>query len=72
MPISALTSRVVKLRLSTGEIHFESTNNYRKIAVKKHEINKAIVIFQWKMEIYFRRTKFVSGNVHYCLLNTLL
>ena len=42
-----------KFEALDGEIHFDSTKNYRKNRCKKHEMNRTIVIFRWKMEIYF-------------------
>ena len=50
--IPILTSSDVNLRLSTGKFILKTTRITLKIA-KKHEINRTIVIFRWKMEIYF-------------------
>ena len=50
--IPALTSSDVNLRLSTGKFILKAQRITVKIAVNQ-EINRTIVIFRWKMEIYF-------------------
>ena len=48
----ALTSRDVNLRLSTGKFILKAPRTIVKIVVKAWN-NITIVIFRWKMEIYF-------------------